>query len=113
MKTYEVNDLGVASPFDSFKVVKSTDFSTGVNNTSANGPDAISVYPVPVKDYAYVTFKEAVPAKVEIYSMSGVLVKSEFIKGSTRIDLSKLSKGVYTLKVISGISNYTVKFVKE
>jgi len=113
INTFEVTDLGVPSPFDSFKVVKSTDFSTGVNSPSANGQDAISFYPVPVKDYAYVTFKEAVPAKVEVYAVSGVLAKSELINGSTQIDLSKLSKGVYTLKVVSGTGNYVVKFVKE
>jgi len=54
-----------------------------------------------------------VSAKVEIYSISGVLAKSELINGSTQIDLSKLSKGNYMLKVVSGSSNYAVKFVKE
>ena len=113
IKTYEVSDLGVATPFDSFKVVKATNFSTGVNTPSVHDQDAISFYPVPVKDYAYITFKEAVSAKVEIYSISGVLAKSELINGSTQIDLSKLSKGNYMLKVVSGSSNYAVKFVKE
>jgi len=113
IKTYEVSDLGVATPFDSFKVVKATNFSTGVNTPSVHDQDAISFYPVPVKDYAYITFKESVSAKVEIYSISGVLAKSELINGSTQIDLSKLSKGNYMLKVVSGSSNYAVKFVKE
>ena len=113
INTYEVNDSGVATLFDGFKVVKTTNFSTGLNSTSANESDAISVYPVPVKDYAYINFKEAMSAKVDIYSMTGILVKSDFINGSTQIDLSKLSKGNYMLKVVSGTNDYAVKFIKE
>jgi len=113
VKTFEVSDLGVSSPFDDFKVVKTTGNATAVDNTFSNGQNAVSIYPVPVKDYAYVTFKEAVSAKVAVYSISGALVKSELINGSTQIDLSKLSKGNYMLKVVSGTSHYAVKFVKE
>jgi hypothetical protein len=113
VNTYEVNDSGASNPFDSFKVVKTTDFTTGVNNTSANGQDAINVYPNPVKNYAYIDFKETVSAKVEVYSISGAFIKSELINGSTQVDLSKLSKGNYLLKVVSGASNYSVKFIKE
>ncbi len=113
VKTYEVSDLGVASPFDSFKVVKTNDFTTSVNNTFAKGQNAVSVYPVPVKEYAYITFRENVNAKVEVYSTNGILVKSESINGSTQIDLSKLSKGNYIMNVVSGENNYSVKFIKE
>jgi len=113
IKTYEVSDLGQPSYFDGFKVVKTDNFTTGLNKTSTNVQDAISMYPNPVKNYAYINFKEAVAAKVEIYSLNGTLVKTEFINGSTQINLSNLSKGNYMLKVVSGGSNYAVKFVKE
>jgi len=112
VKTYEVNDLGQADLFDGFKVVKSDNFASGITNVS-NGENAINIYPVPVKDYAYVNLKEAVEAKVDIYSLNGLLVKSEPINGSAQIDLKQLTKGVYALKVVSGASVYTVKFVKE
>lgn len=68
---------------------------------------------MPVKNYAYVTFKEAVKANVEIYSLAGSLVKTVQVDGSSQIDLSSLTKGYYTLKVISGNNNYAVKFTKE
>ena len=112
VKTYEVNDLGQTDLFDGFKVVKSDNFASGITNVS-NGENAINIYPVPVKDYAYVNLKEAVEAKVDIYSLNGLLVKSEPINGSAQIDLKQLTKGVYALKVVSGASVYTVKFVKE
>lgn len=106
--TYEVSDLGVASTFDSFKIVKSA--STAIKSVSENN---IGFYPVPVKDYAFVTFKDEVKANVEIYSLSGSLIKTVKVDGSSQIDLSDLAKGYYTLKVVSGNNNYAVKFIKE
>lgn len=108
--TYEVSDLGVATPFDSFKIIKSTDVSTATKSVIENN---VAFYPVPVKDYAYITFKEDINASVEVYSLSGTVVKSLKINGSSQIDLSDLTKGYYTLKVVSGNSNYAVKFIKE
>jgi len=113
ISTYEVDDLGVATLFDGFKVVKTNDFTAGVDNVFTNGQNAVNVYPVPVKDCAYINFKETVKAKVEVYSMNGILVKSQLINGSSQINLQQLAKGIYTLKVVSGDSNYVVKFVKE
>jgi len=112
VKTYEVNDLGEAALFDGFKVVKSDNFASGITNIS-NEENSISVYPVPVKDYAYINLKEAIEAKVEVYSLNGLLVKSEPINGSAQIDLQQLTKGVYILKVVAETGVYNVKFVKE
>jgi hypothetical protein len=109
--TYEVSDLGVATPFDSFKVIKTPDTTTGIGKATTE--NNVALYPVPVKDYAYVTFKDDVKAKVEVFTVSGTLVKTEQIKGSSQIDLNKLSKGSYLMKVSSGAGNYSVKFIKE
>jgi len=113
VSTYEVNDLGVTNLFDSFKVVKTNDFTTAVNNVSIASQDAISLYPVPVKDYAYVTFKNDVNANVNVYSITGVLVKSQSIMGTSQVDLSSLASGSYLLKVTSETGSYAVKFIKE
>ena len=50
---------------------------------------------------------------MDVYSLNGTLVKSEQINGSAQINLKQLSKGVYTMRVVSGESNYSVKFIKE
>jgi len=113
VNTYEVNDSGVSTLFDGFKVVKTNNFTTEVDNIFTNGQNAVSIYPVPVKDYAFINFKDAVKARVDVYSLNGTLVKSEQINGSAQIDLKQLSKGVYTMRVVSGESNYSVKFIKE
>ncbi|MGB4575909.1 MAG: T9SS type A sorting domain-containing protein [Paludibacter sp.] len=113
ISTYEVNDEGVANLFDSFKIVKTNDFATGLNNTFTNGQHSINIYPVPVKDFAYITFKENVDALVEVYATNGTLLKSESVNGSAQVDLSNLSKGNYLMKVSSETGNYAVKFIKE
>lgn len=113
VKTYEVNDAGEAALFDSFNVVKTSSFVTGINNASA-GVNAINFYPNPVKNYAYITMSDFLKARVEIYNMAGSLVKSNMIQGSAQIDLNDLTKGTYVLKVNAGKeNNYVVKFIKQ
>lgn len=111
VNTYEVSDLGVATSFDSFKIVKSAGAPTSTSNIDAE--NNISFYPVPVRDYAFISFKDDVKANVDVYSINGSLIKSESIFGTTQIDLSGLQKGVYTLKVQSQTGSYSVKFTKE
>jgi len=110
VKTFEVNTSGISSLYDNFKIVKMADVISIDTDATAK---SLSFYPVPVKEYAIINFKDEVDANVEIYSLKGVLVKSERIYGSSQINLKNLSKGVYTLKVVSGSSNYKVKFIKE
>lgn len=113
VKTYEVNDAGEAALFDSFNIVKTSSFVTGINNASA-GVSAINFYPNPVKNYAYITMSDFLKARVEIYNMAGSLVKSNMIQGSAQIDLNDLTKGTYVLKVNAGKeNNYVVKFIKQ
>ncbi|NDP20235.1 MAG: T9SS type A sorting domain-containing protein [Paludibacter sp.] len=70
--------------------VKITDFTTSVDKLSADAQNAISIYPVPVKDYACVTFKNAIKAKVNVYTLTGVLVKTQNIMGASQINLNSL-----------------------
>jgi len=111
VKTYAVSDLNSATLYDNFKIVKYSDIST--DQVSPKEQAAISFYPVPVKDYAYIHLSNSDEARVDVYSSTGSLVKTELINGSTTINLKNLSKDVYVLKVVSGVRNYTVKFVKQ
>jgi len=112
IKTFVVNNLN-ATLYDNIKVVKFTDVVSGSNPASSNSSEEVSIYPVPVKDYAFINMKNAMDANVEVYSSKGNLVKTDFINGSTKINLQDLAKDVYVLKVVTGTGNYTVKFVKE
>jgi hypothetical protein len=111
VNTFEVNDLGVAAPFDNYKIVKSV--VTAIDKNLSVDKNAISVYPVPVKDYAYVTFANPLKGTLNVYNINGSIVKSCQIDGSTQVDLSQLTSGVYVLEVKSVSANYKVKFTKE
>ena len=111
VKTYEVNTLGISSLYDNFKIVKMTDVVDSIDPKET--VKSMSFYPIPVKDYAYVNFKDPIDADVEVYSLKGTLVKLQHLNGSSQINLKNLSKGVYTLKIVSGSSNYKIKFIKD
>lgn len=109
--TYEVSDLGEPTLFDSYKIVKQ-DVNTRVDN-QVSADNNISVYPVPVRDFANINFQTPQNAFVTIYNLSGKTVRSEKVSGSTQLDLSQLNAGTYILKVTSENLNYRVKFTKE
>jgi len=75
--------------------------------------NTIRVYPVPVKDFAYITFTNPSKSTLNVYNINGAIVKSYQIDGSTQVDLSQLTSGVYVLEVKSASANYKVKFTKE
>lgn len=113
VKTYEVNDAGEPTLFDSFNIVKTEDFITAINRTSLDD-NAINFYPNPVKDYAFINMSDKIKANVEIYNLTGALVKSIKIQGSAQIMLNDIDKGMYILKVNADKkNNYVVKFFKE
>jgi len=113
VNTYAVRKLNEITLYDSFKMIKFKDVVSNLDNATSGKPEAISVYPVPVKDYVYIKLINPVKSKVEVFSSKGTLVKTEQINGSTGINLQDLAKDVYILKVVSGADIYKVKFVKE
>lgn len=64
------------------------------NTTKSN--NAITVYPNPARDVAYIN---GATEKVSLYSSTGQLI-SEYINVK-QIDVSKLTKGIYILKIVS------------
>jgi len=111
VKTYAVSDLNVSSLYDSFKVVKFKDIGTG--KPTIHDQDAISIYPVPVKEDAYLHMKIPVKAEVEVYNSKGNMVICQVINGSTKINFKKLVKDVYIMKVKTDHNNYNLKIVKQ
>ena len=75
----------------------------GIDNTEAV---IISVYPNPVVNMVTVS---GINGNGMIYDMRGSVVSTFTVNGETRLDLSRLSNGVYMLRVADSI----VKIVKE
>jgi 1,4-alpha-glucan branching enzyme len=76
-------------------------------------PNTITLYPNPVSDYFTLNVSSS---KVEIYSLSGQLVKSFLDKGNkmTKFSVSELNTGLYIVKVTDDINKTQVmKFLKK
>jgi hypothetical protein len=69
----------------------------------------IKIYPNPVSDILTIA-ADAVPEKVEIYTVDGVLVEIEY--RTTEVDVSRLASGIYYLKVFVNGRVSVVSFVK-
>lgn len=82
--------------------------STGLQNTEAS---ELKLYPNPVISSLTVS-TGAVVNKIEIYSLTGILVK--LVEGNVKsIDMSSLNKGSYLVRVTTGQGITTGKMMKE
>ena len=65
----------------------------------------VALWPNPAENILYLNVTDG--ATISIFDMTGRMVKQEKYQG--QIDVSKLTSGIYTIKV----DDITVKFVKE
>ena len=84
--------------------VTNNNSQTGINIVSEK---SLTIYPNPVKDNLYIVSANPI-GKVAIYTLTGKMVKSEWISGNS-INVSQLPQGIYLIKV----GNYLEKFVKK
>ncbi len=79
-----------------------------------NAGNSAKIYPNPVKDILNISNKAEMD-EVMIYSVSGQLQMQQKLKGnSAKLDLSKLSSGMYLVKIQDKFSKIqTVKVIKE
>jgi len=74
--------------------------------------DQIKIYPNPVSEKLYISSETKNLNEYVIYSSLGnIVLKGSFLENS--IDVSKLSIGIYFLKVFSEEGNVTKKFLKD
>lgn len=79
---------------------------TGLNSTLSSD---IHVFPNPSSDYITLSNLSDKNTTVELYTLSGMHVMSSVVfAGSDRIDVRRLSKGIYIIKV----NNTVLKFTK-
>lgn len=72
------------------------------------------IYPNPAKEEIFFNVKEEGTAKVEIISINGSLVKATGISNTNEgISVANLSKGIYTVRVITSETVYMGQFIKE
>lgn len=82
------------------------DSTTSINEIKNN--ENIQIYPNPAKTVVYLNYTETEIAKIQVYDMIGkCVIESSLTSGTNIIDVSKLSKGVYVIKIIG--HNWTVQ----
>jgi hypothetical protein len=69
----------------------------------------LKLFPNPVKDYVSIDGTEAYDSPFEIFNISGLKLKSGFLKTGQKIETSNFATGIYFIR----LGNQTYKFVKE
>jgi len=72
----------------------------------------IKLYPNPVADILNIQFANGTPDKIIITDISGKTVLEQF-NNSSQVDVQRLSKGVYFIKIYSGELNWQEKFIRN
>lgn len=81
----------------------------GVNSAKAQG---CAIYPNPATDVAYVSAE--VGARIEIFSMSGALVRSLVVTGAEEpVVVRNLANGVYLVRISTDKAVYNSRLIKE
>lgn len=99
--TYTVNDGGVASLFDSFKVIKE---KKSADNVQSEAAQKVKIYSDNDQDRIIIEGIE--PENVKVYSNSGTLVINE---NSKLISTANMTPGLYIVKVSLKNDNYYSK----
>lgn len=106
----DVGEIGIGSP--NYDIINPTLVTCQVLNTyEANTNIPISIYPNPVTDNLFIqNNSNSEIENISILDITGSVILK--IKNSTSINLEKLSKGVYFIKIYSNGTTYTNKFFK-
>jgi uncharacterized protein YjdB len=84
----------------------------GLTGTSVNVSESDFIYPNPATDMLHIQNLHSSNALIMISDMQGKLVAYKQLS-SSELDISNLSKGIYTIKCIDSGNVLTSKFVKE
>jgi hypothetical protein len=87
---------------------KTAPVSFGMDGSKQVIPENLLVYPNPAKDYTNIRFtlSDFTDVTLRVYSMSGVLVKSETLLNSfgdvdARLSLDGVSSGIYIIQIVT------------
>ena len=85
-------------------------------NTSGSGDLealGISIYPNPARDFLTIEASGQTHYSISLSSVSGAVIFSASFEGTSRIDLSEYSNGVYLLSIKSGNFTATKRIIKQ
>jgi hypothetical protein len=86
----------------------------GVEAIETSLDNEFSIFPNPASDILNIRMESLEGAKVQIYNVSGQLVREAVLSDSKpSISVAGLKQGIYILKAVSGGSTFTKRFVKQ
>jgi len=110
--TVTIDDSKVKNENDKLLTGSSVTFTggteTGINKISDN---SIRLYPNPAVDF--INYSGVDSGRIIIYDISGKQVLETTALTGKRINISKLSTGIYTMRIISKSKAYNEKFIKN
>jgi hypothetical protein len=104
--TYTVNNAGVPTLFDEFKVVKNN--QSGVKKVTTQS-EKLEIYPNPVSNNMMVEIANEKIENIRIFSPTGQ--ELIFQKNGNVIDLTTVNNGMYMLSIKTANNIYTKSFV--
>ena len=93
-------------------VYKTTNGGVFTGIKDIDGSSGISIFPNPSSTSISVESNSLIFKKVHIYNLNGQLVLKEF-SDFDKIDISALSKGIYTVSVFTKKNRFSKKLIKE
>jgi hypothetical protein len=113
LSSSDVGQWGMNTPAF-FCIDNITTSDAGLGFTVLNKNLQINIFPNPTTDFIHVSLSELLNCKIEILGVTGNLVLEENVTNNFyKINLSKLNKGVYFLKITNGLNTYTHKIIKQ
>ncbi len=116
--TYDVNTnvkTDIQEAYDPFSMweftiqfINSYDNVTGVNNAIVKG---ISIFPNPATTQLIINGLDN--SSIKIFSMAGQLVSTQAVTLGMPVDISQLTRGMYTLQITNAERVITQKFIKQ
>jgi len=102
------DDYGTGFSVDNIKVTNITNLST----SDVSKKEVINIYPNPVVDKLFINSDKKIESVV-IFDAKGSVVKKENNLNSNSVNVSDLISGAYVIKVSTGESVLTKKFIKK
>ena len=95
------------------KVPKLTIYSTLVSVPGIHGPQPVfDVYPNPAEGMVNVSFKSSGTARIQIFNVSGQMVRlAEITSQTATLDVRDLKSGMYLFRTLQGNTIYTQKVI--
>jgi len=81
------------------------------SNVSLTEASNVSIYPNPSSGNFTVETVETTPQVIQVFDLTGRMVISETITGTTNINAANLANGIYNVKIISGQSAINKKII--